>query len=359
MTSGNRRYLDLTARAWRQLRGSWGLSPTPLLMWQTFATGPVLSAVNALQARIVGPRRAACSLAGSIFIVGYWRSGTTLLHELLCHDPRYTFPTTYACMNPHHFLLTQAGLQADHAPATKRPMDDMVVRADSPQEDEFALLGLGARSPYEGFLAPAHLAAAMALGDPEDLAESERRAWQAMFLEFLRGVSLAGGGRPVIAKSPTHSYRIAAIRALVPDARFVLMVRDPLTVFESAAQMWHSMAGLYSLGPVPSLDEIRQVLLAERLRFEAKLAAGGAGVARDRFAEVRYEALVADPVGVMEAVYGRLGLGDFGAVRAAIEGHAQRIKTYVARDQRPSEPWLGRIEAGWRDILDRYGYAQR
>src|SRR4051794_440705 len=32
-----------------------------------------------------------------IFIVGHWRTGTTLLHELLILDGRHNFPTTYEC----------------------------------------------------------------------------------------------------------------------------------------------------------------------------------------------------------------------------------------------------------------------
>ena len=42
-----------------------------------------------------------------LFIVGHWRTGTTLLHELLILDPRHAFPTTYQCMEPNHFLLTE------------------------------------------------------------------------------------------------------------------------------------------------------------------------------------------------------------------------------------------------------------
>src|SRR5438874_13813875 len=41
-----------------------------------------------------------------IFVLGFWRSGTTFLHELLCCDSRLGFPTTYACLNPSHFLLS-------------------------------------------------------------------------------------------------------------------------------------------------------------------------------------------------------------------------------------------------------------
>src|SRR5256886_7252847 len=40
-----------------------------------------------------------------IFVVGHWRTGTTLLHELLILDPRFGYPTTYECLEPNHFLL--------------------------------------------------------------------------------------------------------------------------------------------------------------------------------------------------------------------------------------------------------------
>jgi len=41
-----------------------------------------------------------------IFVIGHWRSGTTLLHELLVLDRRHTFADTYACFAPNHFLVS-------------------------------------------------------------------------------------------------------------------------------------------------------------------------------------------------------------------------------------------------------------
>ncbi len=41
-----------------------------------------------------------------IFVIGHWRSGTTLLHELLVRDLRHTYPDTYACFAPNHFLVS-------------------------------------------------------------------------------------------------------------------------------------------------------------------------------------------------------------------------------------------------------------
>src|SRR6202043_3561987 len=74
-----------------------------------------------------------------IFILGHWRTGTTLLHDLMICDERFGYPTTYECVNPCHFLLTERFLPRLFKwmmPAS-RPMDNMKLGFDRPQEDEF------------------------------------------------------------------------------------------------------------------------------------------------------------------------------------------------------------------------------
>src|SRR6188768_1544944 len=41
-----------------------------------------------------------------VFIIGHWRSGTTLLHEYLCLDDQFGYPTTYQCFAPRHFITS-------------------------------------------------------------------------------------------------------------------------------------------------------------------------------------------------------------------------------------------------------------
>ena len=68
------------------------------------------------------------------------------LHDLFSVDPNLAYPTTYECFFPHHFLLTE-----DMLPKVmkvllpkKRPQDDVPVGFDRPQEEEFAMMILGA-----------------------------------------------------------------------------------------------------------------------------------------------------------------------------------------------------------------------
>ena len=141
-------YLHLTARAWSGLRRSWRLPVTAPLLRQAYLYGPVRSLVAALQSLVVGSP--SVEDAEAIFVLGFWRSGTSFLHELLCAGGGFGFPTTYACFHPHHFVFTERFARAG---VMRRPQDQMEVGWKSPQEDEFALLALGARSPYEGLIA--------------------------------------------------------------------------------------------------------------------------------------------------------------------------------------------------------------
>jgi hypothetical protein len=38
-----------------------------------------------------------------VFIVGHWRSGTTLLHNLISRDPAFCFPTILDVLRPYDF----------------------------------------------------------------------------------------------------------------------------------------------------------------------------------------------------------------------------------------------------------------
>ena len=93
----------------------------------------------------------------------------------------------------------------------RRPMDDMVIGADTPQEDEFALLSLGARSPYEALLVPQGLERALALADPARLTPAERQDWDRLFRQFVLAVCAEAPGRVPLLKSPPHACRIPTL----------------------------------------------------------------------------------------------------------------------------------------------------
>ena len=314
------------------------------------------SLAAAFQSLAIAARGAPPPKEGAIVILGFWRSGTTLLHELLCVDDRLSYPTTYACLNPHHFVFTQARALARFGGKVRRVQDKMAIGLASPQEDEFALLCLGARSPYEALLAPRNFAQTFALADPGDLSPEEARYWRKTFKEFLRGVSFVSGRKPLVLKSPAHSYRVPVLRELLPDARFILIVRDPYEVFESMVRAYRALTQKFGLGPAMSDDEVRSVILSERKRFEAKLLSGVSGLPEHRLAVVRYEDLVQNPLQVIEGLYRQLELANFEDIRPLLKAEIARRNEYVQDAVRPDPAWERQINEEWREIFERYGY---
>jgi hypothetical protein len=203
-------------------------------------------------------------------------------------------------------------------------------------------------------LVPKILPEALKLTDPRDLSPSDQKRWREVFLNFLGGVLARGQGRPMILKSPTHGARVSTLRELLPDARYVLILRDPVTNFESVIRMWRKMFEAYALGPIPPDDEIREAVIADRPRFEAKLAASTSDLPTNRFAALTYESLVANPTGVIEKLYQQLELGDFDVVREPLVAEMTRRSGYKAKGSLPSEVWRQRINSEWAEILAQH-----
>src|SRR5690606_29592456 len=91
------------------------------------------------------------------FILGHWRSGTTHLHNLLAQDDvNFAYANTYQVVNPHTFLATEEMNTRRFAwmIPEQRPMDNMALSFQSPQEDEFAPLLISLMSSYLGVSFP-------------------------------------------------------------------------------------------------------------------------------------------------------------------------------------------------------------
>ncbi len=351
-----RTYLNLNKRAWRNIRRSWDPPSSVMLYWQSFIAGALFSGTNVLQTRLMDKKGICANLNNAVVILGYWRSGTTLLHELLCASGQWGFPTTHACMNPHTFLFHHPSNAETAAHGTKRPMDDMIVTANSPQEDEFALLGLGARSPYEALLVPQKLPEALRLADPAVLSPDENLELRLAFLEFLRGISLQQDGAPLLLKTPPHAYRIGMLTDLLPDCRFVIVIRDPYEVFESAVQMWFSLFERYALTEIPSEELVRSAMVEDRLAFERKLQAGLAQLDEKRYTIVRYERFVENPEDTIVRLYDNLGLAGAETAASAAKREWAARDGYKSRSRRVPEFWARQIRSKWAGIFERYGY---
>jgi len=329
------------------------------LRWQTRVSYWLSSAGYSLLFRIQNASHAdalkAATLNPPIFVLGFWRSGTTLLHELFCCDPRFGFPSTYACLNPSHFLLTETRVRK-HGAARKarRPMDHMVYSWISPQEDEFALLALGAPSPYEALIVPSLMRDPRRLLDLRRRSCDEQRRWREALQYFLRLLTVQQGKR-IVLKSPPHGFKLPLLPSLFPGACYVVIERNPYEVFASNLKLWRTLVDLYAL-ETPSDDEIEAFALAAYILHEEAISEGTRNIDPRLLAHVRYEDLVADPIGQMERLYRELGIVNFEAARPGLEQHLIAIADHKRNHLLLSREQKARVEAQWGTLISERGY---
>ena len=320
-------------------------------------SGTLNSALNLVDRWAFGQRVENLQLDHApIFIIGHWRTGTTLLHELLTCDGRFGFASTYQCMAPGHFLVSQRFL----APLTRfllprrRPMDNMPVDWNRPQEDEFGLCNLGLPSPYLEWMFPRTSPSYAPYLDLAELSDAERRRWKAGMLLLVKRIAYSNP-RPLVLKSPPHTARIQTLLELFPRARFIHLVRDPQVMIPSTVHMWKRMTeamGLQRGCREKVVDRVFDNFSRMYRSFEQQRGL----IPKNQLVELRFEDLTCDMLVQMQRIYHCLSLGEFERVRPAIERFRQEIADYRPNVYDPSPTLQARIAKACGSYTQRYGY---
>jgi len=329
--------------------------------WGSISALSVLtSAQNLLESAVYGRRVARTKIEHPpIFVLGHWRSGTTLLHNLMTLDPELTFANLYQCMYPGHFLLTESIIPplTQYLIPKTRPMDNVALTWHTPQEDEIALAIDCGLSPY--LMTAFHMRQDIygRFYDPRDMTEEERKTWKASLLRLMQKLTIRKN-RSVVLKSPSHTYRVATLLEMFPNAKFVYIYRDPYAVYNSSMHLRQTMFAensLYSSNMEGSEDEM--VMMYEKCihTYEETKSLIPAG----NLHEVRFEDLEVDPLGELAQTYKALGLSSWNSVEPLIKAELPKLTEYKKNSFRMDREKMEKIYKRIKWIFEQYGYSSR
>lgn len=292
-----------------------------------------------------------------IFILGHWRSGTTLMHELLVLDGQFASPTTYACFAPWHFLISEKLMVkfGSSLIPDKRPMDNMRAGWELPQEDEFALMNLGAPTPYLRIAFPKSEPPWTNFIDMRGVAPEDLAKWRKDLLWFVKALTLRHS-KQLVLKSPPHTGRVAELLRLFPNAKFIHMVRDPRKLFASTLRLWKSLEDIQGMQVEKDDERLKSYIWDCLNRMYAAFEAARDQIPPNHLVEVHYEQLIADPEGTVENLYNTLDLGDFAQVKSLITQRFASDREYQVNEHRINPELEAAVLAHWSDYARRYNY---
>ncbi|MBW2232162.1 MAG: sulfotransferase [Deltaproteobacteria bacterium] len=308
------------------------------------------------------PEILAASIERPLAVVGLGRTGTTMLHRTIASDPRMFALLWYESRNPAAFPVAGPGAGDGPDPRIADAEAEVQMMLDA-SPDLIAAHPMDAHAPDEEIMLLEH---AFVSGNPEAfcnlpvfarwLEDYDARPGYAYLKRLLKLVQWqkrcrGEPGERWVLKTPHHLGFLDVFFEIFPDARVVLTHRDPVQTIPSMASLIHAIRVLNS-DDVDPVEIGRQwsgrlVRMMDRcMDVHEKYP--------ERFLDLHYEDLVADPMAQVRRIYDFIGM----PLTAEAETCMREWAVENTRDRRPVHSYtleqFGFTEEGLRSDFARY-----
>lgn len=293
-----------------------------------------------------------------LFILGHWRSGTTFVHNIFAQDKHFGYTTTYQTVFPHYVMALQwlfkpamSFLMPD-----KRPTDNMELAADLPQEEEFAINNACPYNYYNFWFFPERM---QEYCDRyltfKDITKEELDEFKACFEKLVKVSLWNTHGTQYLSKNPPHTSRIKALSELFPNAKYVFLMRNPYTVFESTRSFFKNTIQPLQLHTI-SDEEMEANILRNYMELYRAYKEQKKYVPAENVYEVKFEDIENNALDITRDIYKKLGIPGWEEAKADIEKYIGGKKGYKKNKYQYDPRTVQLVNEHWGEVLDEWGY---
>lgn len=295
-----------------------------------------------------------------IFILGHWRSGTTLLHNVMCKDEQFAYINTYQSVFTNQFFFNRWLFKPFMRllMPEKRPADNVLLSLDFPQEEEIALCNTNSFSFYNFFYFPRQWKTFyQQFISGQTTSEAQLDQYGKRYKKVIAQALIEYGRKEFISKNPSNTGRIQHLLKMFPEAKFIYIYRHPARVFLSTVNFFQVTIEALQLQSF-SRKEFEELVfeLHEQIirdyEEQKKLIPPG------HLVEVRYEDFEQAPLAGLENIYSSLGLSGFEQARPAFETYLESQKKFEKGHHQLHEEVKQKILERCAYTLNLYGYAE-
>lgn len=295
-----------------------------------------------------------------IYVVGFWRSGTTYLQNLLTRDPQFGWFDPVSTITFGNSILLRKPLTALAKKSLKgaRAMDNLEFEVDLPMEEAHALTNLTDLSISHMMAFPDHGKGAKYVNSifVDALSSKDRRRWYRVYHYMLKKLTYMKGGKQLLLKSPDNTARIAFLKRAYPGAKFINIYRNPYTVIRSALHMFRTEMDKYALS-----ESVSDQYLLDRVCLIFERVYRRAFRDLDRLSEqdkieIKYEDFVEHQEEYLETIYQKLGIKDYENAYPYLKEYMDSMKDYQTNTYDYAPELIKRVNVRLGFYFERYGY---
>ena len=293
-----------------------------------------------------------------VFILGHWRSGTTFVHNVLSQDKHFGYNTTYQTVFPNLMLFGQAFFkkQTSLLMPDKRPTDNMELNVDQPQEEEFALSNMIPYTYYNFWFFPKHMQEySQKYLLFNDISDQELVVFKEAFLRLIKVSLWNTKGTQFLSKNPPHTGRIPQLLEMFPNAKFIYLMRNPYTVFESTRSFFTNTIQPLKLQDF-SNEELQKGFVQVYKDLLHKYEHDKILIPKGNLIEIKFEDFESNALDMTEEIYRTLSLPGFDDALPAITQYLDKKKGYKKNRYKYEPETIEIVEGNWDFALKQWGY---
>ena len=162
-------------------------------------------------------------------------------------------------------------------------------------------------------------------------------------------------GTQFLSKNPPHTGRVKELVKMFPNAKFIYLMRNPYTVFESTRSFFTNTIQPLKLQDI-SNEELEKNILSIYAKLYHKYEADKACIPEGNLIEVKFEDFEADAMGMTEYIYKALSIPGFVEARVDIEKYVGGKKGYKKNKYKYDERTVQLVQDNWNFALEQWKY---
>ncbi len=295
-----------------------------------------------------------------IFILGHWRSGTTYLHNILCQDQNMGYVTTYQSVFPK-ILMIKAGRAVFRTfmkiiIPKNRKGDRVKLNADFPQEEEFIFGSKYLLCFYYFWFFPEKIIEFYKNNILFRNVDTKKIiTWEQEYKRIIKKALINTSGTRFISKNPPNTARVKQLLKLFPNAKFIHIHRNPVTVILSTRNFFKKMMPYLQLQRI-SEEKIEEHIFEIYQKMMLQFFNDQSIIPQANLLEIKFEDLEKSPLKEIQKVYDHFGIPGFSVAKESFIPYIKSKKGYRKNAFCISRSELETILENCKFTMDKWGY---